>query len=146
LTPLLHDRDSFLVDVRYRLLQAQEYAKKHYDVHHRRLEFAVNDWVWLHILHRPAQSLVLRPRGKLSPCFARMFQVVERIGPVAYHLHLPDGARIHDMFHVGMLKPFRGTPLAAPLALPPLHNERLLHRPARALCAQLCRSAWHVLI
>lgn len=32
-------------------LQAQEYAKRYYDGHHRALEFAVGDWVWLRILH-----------------------------------------------------------------------------------------------
>ena len=41
---LLKDRDAFLADVLDRLLQAQEYAKKYYDGHHRPLEFAVNDW------------------------------------------------------------------------------------------------------
>lgn len=38
----LKDRDAFLADVRGRLLQAQEYAKKYYDGHHRPLEFVVN--------------------------------------------------------------------------------------------------------
>lgn len=70
---LLKDRDAFLVDVHDRLLQAQAYAKLHYDTHHRPLEFAINDWVWLRLLQRPAQSLVPGKRGKLSPRFAGPF-------------------------------------------------------------------------
>jgi hypothetical protein len=131
---LLKDREVFLAEVRDRLLQAQAYAKKHYDAHHRPLKFAINDWVWLRILHQLAQLLILGPRGKLSPRFAEPFQVVERIGPIAYHLRLAEGARIHDVFHVGVLKPFRGTPPTPPLALPPLHNGRPLHRPECILC------------
>lgn len=34
---LLRDRDDFLVKVHERLLQAQEYAKRHYHDHHREL-------------------------------------------------------------------------------------------------------------
>ncbi|XP_066373750.1 uncharacterized protein [Miscanthus floridulus] len=93
-----------------------------------------------------SQSLVPGPRGKLGPCFAGPFQVVERIGPVTYRLRLPNGARIHDVFHVGILKPFCETPPAATPVLVPLHHRRLLHRPVRALHAQLCRGIWHVLI
>jgi hypothetical protein len=143
---LLRDRDMFLADVRDRLLQAQAYAKKYYDEHHRLLEFDIHDWVWLRLLHRPAQSLVPGRRSKLSPRFAGPFQVLERIGPVAYRLRLPEGARIHDVFHVGVLKPFRGTPPTTPPALPPLHNGRLLHRPRQALGAQRRRGVWHVLV
>ena len=44
---LLRDRDSFLANVRERLLQARQHAKHYYDVHHRELEFVVGDWVWL---------------------------------------------------------------------------------------------------
>nr|GEW07302.1 putative reverse transcriptase domain-containing protein [Tanacetum cinerariifolium] len=44
-------------------------------------------------------------RGKLSPRFIRTFKVIERIGPVAYKLELPDKLReIHDTFHVSNLK------------------------------------------
>ena len=70
---LLQDHDAFIADVRNRLLQAQAYAKKHYDNHHRELEFAVGDWVWLRILHRPAQSLLPDPHGELSPWFTGPF-------------------------------------------------------------------------
>nr|GEW97756.1 hypothetical protein [Tanacetum cinerariifolium] len=39
--------------------------------------------------------------GKLSPRFIRPFKVIERTGPVAYKLELPDKVReIHDTFHV----------------------------------------------
>jgi hypothetical protein len=53
---LLKDREIFLSDVRERLLQAQAYAKRHYDEHHRELEFQVGDWVWLRLFTQPGTS------------------------------------------------------------------------------------------
>jgi hypothetical protein len=64
---LLKNRDSFLQDVRERLLQARQYAKKHYETHHQQSELSVGSWVWLRLLQRPLQSLLPGKHGKLSP-------------------------------------------------------------------------------
>ena len=54
---LLRSRDDMLSEVRQRLIQAQQLAKKYYDANHREVEFNVGAWVWLRLLHRTAQSL-----------------------------------------------------------------------------------------
>ena len=43
-------------------------------------------------------------RGKLSPRFIGPYEMIVRIGPVAYRLALPPNLEgIHDVFHVSML-------------------------------------------
>ena len=121
---MLANRDEFLAEVRARLLQAQEHARRSYDAKHRALTFSVGDWVWLRLLHPPTKTLVPRGCGKLGPKFAGPYQVIEQVNVVAYRLKLPEGTRIHDVFHVGVLKPFRGTPPSDIPALPPLCHGR----------------------
>jgi len=143
---LLQDRDAFLADVRERLQQVQNYAKRYYDAHHRDLTFDVGDWVWLRLLHHPAQSLLPDRRSKLSPHYAGPYQVQERVGDVTYRLRLPEGARIHDVFHVGILKPFHGTPPSSTPALPPMQHGRPLQAPLKVLRSQLRRGSWYILV
>ena len=46
-------------------------------------------------------------RGKLNPKYIGPFKILERIGPVAYRLDFPrDLERIHDVFHVSILKKY----------------------------------------
>ncbi|KAA3488432.1 reverse transcriptase [Gossypium australe] len=50
-------------------------------------------------------------KGKLSPRLIEPYKVTERIGPVAYRLALsPELEKIHDVFHVSMLRRYRSDP------------------------------------
>jgi hypothetical protein len=42
----------------------------------------------------------------LGPKFFGPFQIIERMGEVAYKLKLPKSTRLHVVFHVSMLKKF----------------------------------------
>ena len=58
--------------------------------------------------------------SKLAKRFYGPFQIVERLGPVAYKLALPKHSRIHPVFHCSLLKPFIGSPASTQATnLPP---------------------------
>ena len=48
--------------------------------------------------------------AKLSPRYCGLFEVLERIGPVAYKLALPASTRAHNFFHVALLKKYVNDP------------------------------------
>ena len=76
----------------------------------KEIEFEVGDRVFLKV---SPWKKVLRfgKKGKLSPRFIGPYEIVERIGPVAYRLALPvELEKIHDVFHVSMLRRYRSDP------------------------------------
>ena len=52
-----------------------------------------------------------RKNDKLSPRFIGSYEVIEKVGPVAYSLALPPKLeKIHNVFHVLMLRRYRSDP------------------------------------
>ena len=51
-------------------------------------------------------SLKLGSCAKMSPRYYGPFEVLERIGPVAYRLALSASTRAHTVFHVSLLKKY----------------------------------------
>ena len=69
----------------------------------RPLEFKVGDHVFLKVM--PKRGVVrFGKHEKLSPRFIGPFEILERIGTVAYRLALsPSMTGVHEVFHVSML-------------------------------------------
>ncbi|CAA7038931.1 unnamed protein product [Microthlaspi erraticum] len=90
--------------VRLHMKEAQDRQKSYADRRRRELEFQVGDRVYLKMamLRGPNRSIA---ENKLSPRFMGPFPVVERVGPLAYRLELPEIMKaFHKVFHVSMLR------------------------------------------
>nr|GFA58186.1 putative reverse transcriptase domain-containing protein [Tanacetum cinerariifolium] len=87
-----------------RLKVARDRQKNYADKCRKPLEFSVGDKVLLKV--SPRKGVVrFGKRSKLSPRYVGPFEIVERIGPVAYWLRLPQElVGVHDTFHVSNLK------------------------------------------
>jgi hypothetical protein len=120
--------------------------KRHYDRAHRSVTYQVGDWVLLRLRQRAATSLPQASSGKLKPRFYGPYRVVEIINAVAVRLALPPQARLHDVFHVGLLKKFHGNPPQAPPPLPPVRHGAVTPEPEQAVKARLARGVRQVLI
>ena len=72
----------------------------------RDLEFEVEDRVFFKL--SPRKGVVrFEKQGKLNPRYIGPFEIVERIGPVAYRLDLPEElSRVYNVFHISMLRKY----------------------------------------
>lgn len=100
--------------------------KQQADQHRTDREFQIGDWVFLKLHPYRQQSLIRRPSHKLSPRFYGPFQILARVGSVAYKLQLPLTSKIHPVFHVSLLKKKVGDAPAALSTLPPIDKQGVL--------------------
>ncbi|GJR94257.1 putative reverse transcriptase domain-containing protein [Tanacetum coccineum] len=93
-----------IVQIKERLKAARDRQKSYADNRRKPLEFSVGDKVLLKV--SPRKGVVhFGKRSKLSPRYVGPFEIVERVGPVAYRLRLPQElVGVHDTFHVSNLK------------------------------------------
>ena len=68
--------------------------------------FMEGDHVWLRV--SPIKGVMkFGKKGKLSPRFIGTFEILSRVGEVAYKLALPPSlSAVHPVFHVSMLRKY----------------------------------------
>ena len=82
---------------------AQDRQKSYADKRRKNLEFNVGDQVFLKVA--PQKEIRrMGKSGKLNSRYAGLFEIIERVGPVAYRLNLsPNLTGIHSIFHMSQL-------------------------------------------
>ncbi|XP_042962447.1 uncharacterized protein LOC122296712 [Carya illinoinensis] len=91
---------------RFIINAVQRRRKSYADNRRRELEFEVGNKVFLRIA--PMKGVMrFGKKGKLSPRYIGAFEILDRVGPVAYRVTLPPSlAGVHNVFHVSMLRKY----------------------------------------
>ena len=121
--------------IRQRMQAAQSRQKSYANTRRRPLEFEIGEKVFLKIA--PMKGVMrFGKKGKLSPRFIGPYEILERVGKVAYRLALPpDLSKVHNVFHVSMLKKYISDPTHILQSEPIQVNEDLTYeeKPVRIL-------------
>ena len=90
--------------IRERLKVATYRQKSYADMKRKYIRYEVDEKVFLKV--SPWKKVVrFGKNGKLIPIFIGPYEVIEKVGPIAYCLALPpDLEKIHNVFHVSMLR------------------------------------------
>ena len=101
---IIRETTEKIVQICERLKASRDRQKSYADKRRKPLEFQVGDRVLLKV--SPWKGLIrFGKRGKLNPRYIGPFEILARVGPVAYKLELPDALRnVHSTFHVSNLK------------------------------------------
>ncbi|PNX77624.1 Ty3/gypsy retrotransposon protein [Trifolium pratense] len=119
----LKERDKLLQQLKSNLEKAQQYMKHQADKHRKDVKFQVGEMVLVRLQPYRQQSVALRKNQKLGMRYFGPFEILACVGNVAYKLKLPDNAKIHPVFHVSQLKPFKGNVTEHYLPLPLTMND-----------------------
>ena len=93
--------------IKKRMLAAQSRQKAYADPKRREVVYNVGDHVLVKV--SPTKGVFrFGKKGKLNPRYIGPFEVLEKIGEVAYRIALPPALdQVHNVFHVSLLKEYR---------------------------------------
>ena len=125
--------------IKQRMKEAQDRQKSWADLKRKEMEFEVGDFVFLNV--KPIKSLQRgKYQGKLSPRYVGPYEVVEKVGNLAYRLALPTSlSNLHDVFHVSVLRKFLPNPDKSVELEPVVLQENLTYekKPLRILDSKM---------
>jgi hypothetical protein len=95
-----------LAEAQAAMEDAREKQKRNADQHRRLEEFEIGDMVWLSAENIGTEASRERPTRKFNALYYGPFKVTAKRSAVSYELELPNTWRIHNSFHVSLLKKF----------------------------------------
>ncbi|MCH80322.1 hypothetical protein A2U01_0001089 [Trifolium medium] len=122
-TAQLLNRDKILSQLQQNLNKAQVVMKNQADKKRTPLNLSVGELVVVKLQPYRQITVGARVNQKLSLKYFGPFEILAKIGSVAYKLALPSSARIHPVFHISQLKKFNGTESVHHSPLPPTTDE-----------------------
>jgi hypothetical protein len=96
---LLKEMEDQMIKINQNLKVAQDRQKSYADKNRTHREFKVGDHVFLKVKANRS-SLKLGSCTKLAARFCGPFEILERIGPVAYMIALPASMSVHNLFQL----------------------------------------------
>lgn len=135
------------------LIRVQQRQKHQADKRRSERVFDIGDMVFLKLQPYVQSSLQKRANHKLSFKYFGPYEILEKIGAVAYKLSLPTSSTIHPVFHVSLLKRAIGPTVQVSSELPnysdamqePIKvlDRRILHISDRSVAQVLIQwSSW----
>ncbi|XP_071694637.1 uncharacterized protein [Rutidosis leptorrhynchoides] len=126
--------------LKYHFKRAQDRMKYNADKKRTYKEYEVGQWVYVKL--QPYRQMTLRQGAysKLAPKFYGPFEIIARVGTVAYKLELPPTSQVHPVFHVSQLKLHKGTnPLSTGVMPQVDHTSMLAVVPLKILDRKLAK-------
>jgi hypothetical protein len=119
----VHQSQDILRELKDHLKREQNQQKVQPDKHKVERTFEVGELVYLRLQPYRQDSIKRSGAEKLQRCFFGPYRVSRRIGAIAYEMELPQGNKIHNVFHVSCMKRAIGQHITPIEVLPPMDEE-----------------------
>jgi hypothetical protein len=101
----LREMEEQMIKIKKNLKATQDRKKIYVDKGKTHREFKMGDHVFVKVKSNRS-SLKLGNCSKLATRYCGPFEILERIGPIAYMIAFPTSMSVHNVFHVSLLKKY----------------------------------------
>lgn len=122
----LMSHDKLLLQLKRNLATTANRMKQTVDKNQQEIELQEGDMAFLKLQSHRQSSVFKRAHQKLDSKFFGPYQILYKVGVIAYKLQLPEGAQIHPVFHMSLLNKVVGDLPSNIIDLPPIDDDGVI--------------------